>query len=295
VASFRNETVVGIIVFCSLVVLVLGLMWLEDQHFRGRGYILEANFDDVSGLNQGDPVTVAGLPIGRVHDMQLDEAGVVTSLLIESEHEIPKGSMAILKSQGVMGEKYVDVVLGEGSGNLQAGDIIPGLYQVDLNQVFTQMGSVGQNLEAVLSQARTLLDDSTEYGIRGSMTSVGAAAAQLKNLIDRNAERLDETIANLHDVSSALAGISPGDEPQELIPNLETASQDLAATAARLKKFSASLDSLLLPTMRGESTLGKLLSDEALYRDCQTLVGHLDSLVQDVRENPGRYFKVEIF
>jgi len=276
-------------------VLILGLMWLEDQHFRGRGYLLKANFDDVSGLNQGDPVTVAGLPIGQVHDLQLDEAGVVTSLLIESKHELPKGSMAILKSQGVMGEKFVDIVLGEGPGTLQAGDIIPGSYQVDLNQVFTQLGSVGQNLEAVLSQARTMLDDSTKYGIKGSVTNVGQAAAQLKDLVDRNTERLDETIANIHEASAALEGIFPGEEPRELIPNLEAASQDLAATAAQLKKFSTSLDSLFLPTLRGQSTLGKLLSDEALYRDCQTLVGHLDSLVQDVRENPGRYFKVEIF
>ena len=44
----KNETVVGIIIFISLVLLFLGLMWLQNYRIRGRGYFLVAHFEEVS-------------------------------------------------------------------------------------------------------------------------------------------------------------------------------------------------------------------------------------------------------
>ena len=291
----KNETVVGVIIFCALILLILSLMWLEDVHFGGRGMILTAVFPDVSGLNKGDPVTVAGLPVGQVAEMSLQGDQVQVTFQVDARHPLPRGSRAVIRSQGVMGERIVSIVPGAGPEMLRSGERIPGHYEQDFTQVVTQVGEFGDELRAVLAAIRGVLDDTSRGGLRQTVNSAGEASGRLRDLLSRNAGRLDETIENLHRTSSALAQLQPGDQTEQLIPNLEKASHDISEAAARMRTVSASLDSLMGPSLKGRSTLGRLLSDETLYQDIRLLVGHLDSLVVDVQENPQRYFKVEIF
>ena len=291
----KNETVVGVIIFCSLILLVGSLMWLEDINFGGQGMILRALFQDVSGLHRGDPVTVAGLPVGQVAGMSLQGDQVEVTFSVEEGHRLLKGSRAVIKSQGVMGEKIVCIIPGPGPEPLDSGERIEGLYEQDFTQVMTQAGAVGDELRAVLNAIRAALGDSSSGGLRQAIQSTGEASDQLRGLLLRNASSLDETIENLQRISSALTRLRPGEGAEELIPNLERASRDVSEAAARMRSVSASLDSLLGPSLEGRSTLGRLLSEENLYRDIRMLVGHLDSLVVDVQEHPQRYFKVEIF
>jgi phospholipid/cholesterol/gamma-HCH transport system substrate-binding protein len=291
----KNETVVGIIIFTALVLLFLGLMWLQNYRIRGRGYYLVVHFEEVSGLTRGDPVTIAGLHIGMVQDMKLEGRKVSVSLRIEGKRSLPRGSIAVIKSQGVMGERYVDIIMGNSSESLESGETIPGLYQPGFNEVSALLGDVGDDIQAILSTARSLLDDTTARELRRSVSDIHSSTEQLRELLTGNVQRLDETMTNLHAFSNTLTKISPGQSPEELIPNLEKASRDLAETARHLQSFSAALDSMIQPALRGEGNLGKLLTDEALYRDLRALVGDLDSLAQDIRENPDRYVRIEIF
>ncbi len=291
----KNEAVVGIIIFTSLIVLFLGLMWLQNYRLKGQGYSLVAHFDEVSGLNRGDPVTVAGLPIGRVQAMRLEGRKVLVRLWIEGKQTLPQGSMAIVKSQGVMGEKYVDIVMGSHPETLKPGDTIAGLYEPDFSQVASLVGNVGDDIQAILSTARSVLGDTTRVQLSQSIADIHSTAREFKKLFSQNTGRLDATISNLHAVSKTLAELSSEENPDRLIPNLEKAARDLNETAVNLRGFSLSLDSLFQPTLRGESTLGRLLSDEDFYRDLHGLITHLDSLVEDIRENPGRYMQVRIF
>jgi phospholipid/cholesterol/gamma-HCH transport system substrate-binding protein len=291
----QNETVVGIIIFCSLVILFLGLMWLQNYRLKGRGYFLNAYFEEVSGLNKGDPVTIAGLVIGRVQDMKLEGRKVSVRLWIEGKQSLPRGSVAVLKSQGVMGEKYVNIILGSSSESLEHEETIPGLYEPDFGQIASLIGGVEEDIRAILSTTRSLLDDTTKERFRESVEDLHTATAQFRTLLIENAGYLDETIVNLHTLSATLAEVSSRENPEGLIPNLESTSDDLAETARHLRGFSISLDSLFQPTLRGEGTLGKLLADEALYRDMRHLITDLDSLVQDIQRNPHRYVQVKIF
>lgn len=291
----KNETVVGVIIFCAVILLIFSMMWLEDVRIGGQSMTLVALFPDVSGLNRGDPVTVAGLPVGQVAEMSLHGDQVQVTFRIDQEGVLLQGSSAVIRSQGVMGEKIISVVPGSGPEPLRSGDRIAGRYEQDFTQVVTRAGEAGDELRSVLAAIRAVLDDSSRGGLRQAVNRTGEASEQLQGLLMRNANRLDETIMNLHRTSSALARLQPGDEAEQLIPNLEKASQDISHAAAHMRTISASLDSLLGPSLEGRSTIGRLLSDETLYDDIRRLVGHLDSLAVDVQENPQRYFKVEIF
>jgi phospholipid/cholesterol/gamma-HCH transport system substrate-binding protein len=70
--------------------------------------------------------------------------------------------------------------------------------------------------------------------------------------------------------------------------NLQQASENLRST-------TQSLDIVLNKIEKGQGTIGKLVQEEKLYNDIDSLASNLNLLVKDLRENPGKYVKVSVF
>jgi len=62
-----------------------------------------------------------------------------------------------------------------------------------------------------------------------------------------------------------------------------------------MAKAVASLNTILGRMERGEGTLGRLSTDESLYEEVEATVRTLRELLADVKANPGRYLKIEVF
>ncbi len=109
------EVTVGsfmIIGFLALVYLALNLGeigWLD----RGRTYTVNAEFDNVSGVKRGASVQVAGVIVGEVSNIMLNEDNLAElSLRIDKSLQIPTDSIVSVKSQGIIGDKYIQITLG---------------------------------------------------------------------------------------------------------------------------------------------------------------------------------------
>ena len=71
--SFR-QTAVGIFVLLGLVcVAYLTIKLGKMEVFDSKGFELVANFNSVSGLRVGADVEMAGVPVGRVASIKLDD------------------------------------------------------------------------------------------------------------------------------------------------------------------------------------------------------------------------------
>lgn len=109
------EVTVGsfmIIGFLALVYLALNLGeigWLD----RGRTYTVNAEFDNVSGVKRGASVQVAGVIVGEVSNIMLNEDNLAElSLRIDKSLQIPTDSIVSVKSHGIIGDKYIQITLG---------------------------------------------------------------------------------------------------------------------------------------------------------------------------------------
>ncbi len=124
----RNiEILVGLFVAAGLAALfVLAMKFSNLSAFNDdEGYPLVARFDNIGGLKERSPVTMAGVRIGRVEnidfDLQTFEAVVV--LNINSKYDqLPKDSSASIFTAGLLGEQYVALEAGGDMENLQAND-----------------------------------------------------------------------------------------------------------------------------------------------------------------------------
>lgn len=88
------------------------------------GYTVTAAFNDIGGLKEGSPVNMAGVRIGRVADITLDQQTyqAVATLRIDGRYKIPSDSDAQILTSGLLGEQYVGVGPGGAMENMEDGD-----------------------------------------------------------------------------------------------------------------------------------------------------------------------------
>jgi len=117
------EIWVGVfIVFGFAALLMLAMKVSSISSFTSDGgYIISAQFEDISGLKIRSPVTMAGVRIGRVSDIQFDNKTfeAVVSMEIENQYNtLPdSGTSANIYTAGLLGEKYVGLIPGSGTAD----------------------------------------------------------------------------------------------------------------------------------------------------------------------------------
>jgi len=124
-ASRTTQLIVGI--FALLGIAALGYLSLSLGRIEllpTPGYTLYANFDTIAGLKTGDMVEIAGVKVGKVQAVSLEDNRAHVSLRINQGVEIDDDAFAAVKSSGIIGDKFVSIALGPGEKTLADGDVI---------------------------------------------------------------------------------------------------------------------------------------------------------------------------
>ncbi len=120
------EALVGGFVILGIVGLIFLAYKVSSVNTVGKNgsYTVFANFKSVSGLKNGATVSLAGVKIGHVDDITLNEDyDARVALAIDSRYDkIPLDSSVSVLTQGLLGEKYLGLDLGAEDVFMEAGD-----------------------------------------------------------------------------------------------------------------------------------------------------------------------------
>jgi len=119
---FNLEVTVGLFVALGLGALAyLSIHLGQLQIGGGNTYELTAIFPTVAGLRVGASVEVAGVKIGRVQSIGLDEYSAMVTLRLEKQVAVQDDAIASIRTRGLIGEKYVKLTPGGSERLLTAG------------------------------------------------------------------------------------------------------------------------------------------------------------------------------
>ena len=91
----------------------------------GKTYVINAEFDNISGVKKGGSVQIAGVVVGQVKRTWLGEDELAhVALQIDNAVRVPVDSMASVKSQGIVGDKYIQLTLGADDQLFADGDVL---------------------------------------------------------------------------------------------------------------------------------------------------------------------------
>jgi phospholipid/cholesterol/gamma-HCH transport system substrate-binding protein len=125
--KMKKETAVGIFVIMGLLAVVYMSVKLGNvQLFSDKYYLVKANFSDISGLKANAPVQMFGVEIGFVSEIDLNqERGVAeVSMMLLKKVELTDDAIAAVKTNGLIGDKYVKIIPGGLGEPVKPGDTL---------------------------------------------------------------------------------------------------------------------------------------------------------------------------
>lgn len=124
-ASRTTKLIVGLFALAGIVALaILSLRLGKIELFNSNGYVIYANFDNISGLKAGDQVQIAGVQVGKVIALSLKDYRARVVLRLNQGVHVDTDAIASIKTSGIIGDKYVSISLGGGEHDLADGGVI---------------------------------------------------------------------------------------------------------------------------------------------------------------------------
>ena len=147
----RIEVMVG--VFLIIGFLAFGWLALRLGEVsiltQGTTYTLDAAFNNVSGLKKGAEIQISGVNVGTVRDIRLDQDNMaLVRMQLQKNVHLPLDSMASIKTQSIIGDKYIQISLGGDTTMYKEGEIVVDTEStVDIESLISKFafGQVGDS------------------------------------------------------------------------------------------------------------------------------------------------------
>jgi phospholipid/cholesterol/gamma-HCH transport system substrate-binding protein len=134
------ELTAGLFILAGIICLAyLSVKLGKMEFFGGPGYEIHASFADIGGLRTGSVVEIAGVEVGRVKRITLEDYQARVVMRLSQHIEIQEDSLAAIKTKGLIGEKYVEITPGGAEEIIQPGEsIIDTQPSVDIEELISK-------------------------------------------------------------------------------------------------------------------------------------------------------------
>ncbi|MCU0639567.1 MAG: MlaD family protein [Candidatus Krumholzibacteria bacterium] len=292
------EIRVGFTIFVAVLVFTVGLMWFEGFKVGRKTYEIQAVFPMVGGIDRGDAVDVNGVEKGEVREVALRERDAIITISLETSVVIPADSKIFLQTRGIMGERAVSILLGSSGERLAEGAVMQGIYDPGISEALAAVGAAAENLQRLVDEVERLGGILTDGDrLATIMDNLAAVSGSLREGLDENLSSISEGMNAFGNsaarVDSTLARNSA--KIDSILARLDSASGELPELLAGISEVTRSLGGIARRLETSDNTLGALVQDRELLDKLEKAITGLDELVADIKKNPGKYLKVEIF
>ncbi len=250
----RDPRPIGAIGLVLLAVLVLLAFNVQKLPFIGGGRTYHAAFAEAGGLKSGDPVRIAGVDVGKVTGVDLENAHVMVTFTVKGSTRLGSRTTAAVKLQTLLGKKFL-AVTPAGTGHLAGGQEIPlsrTTPSYDVVDAFSDLTTTTEQIDSG-QLARSLETLSTEF--KDSPADVRASLDGLSRL-SRTVSSRDDALRQLLSRARTVSGTVASRNAQ-----VASLIQDGDALLQELDQRRAAIHTLFLNTSRLAQQLSGLVQD----------------------------------
>jgi phospholipid/cholesterol/gamma-HCH transport system substrate-binding protein len=313
-----SELRVGVFVLAGLLLLVLAIFYVTGAGSLGAKYRLRTYLPEVDGLEVGAPVRLDGVEVGNVETITIAprvsgrpvdrdrSIEVVMRLTRRYQSDIRTDSSAGLVTEGLLGDRYVDIDRGFEGDALNDGSEIPGREEKAIKEVVERSADVLANLSALTEQIGAMVDDVKKgRGSLGKLLVDQAAYNRLNSVLGR----ADDLIAGIQAGQGTLGQLVTNDRLYTKVDSVTVRLDDVLAAVQQQKgslgkfvydpsvhdevrQFLANGNGMIADVRNGKGTLGKLATDDSLFVKYREIGDNLASATAKLNSNEGTVGKL---
>ena len=172
-------------------------MTLKIEKFqigKETGYLLNIYFDSAAGLSPNAQVRVAGVRVGDVEKVALENGKAKVTFRLPKHVVLYKDAKAYLKSEGFLGEKYVEITPGTpGNPKLEPNGVVEqGAPPVDVEQFLSKMSAVREDIKEVIKPLGDVLKAMDPKKVEGMVDNIDKFSGQLTGLAKDSKETIEK-------------------------------------------------------------------------------------------------------
>jgi phospholipid/cholesterol/gamma-HCH transport system substrate-binding protein len=300
--KISREIKTAVLVICSILLFIWGYSFLKGRDLFVNYKTLKVRYDNIDGLAQSAAVTLNGFIIGKVTSLKLDNktGKIIAELQINSDYPISKTSTAQLYAPSPIGGKQIAIIPDAKNPNLTVdNDYLVAASKLGITDALSQqLVPIKDKIEKLVDNANTMLtsvnevmDTQSKLNIKNSLANLNTVLSDFTNttksingLLADNKTKISNSLANVEKTSKSFATLS------------DTLSQmKINNTVKKLDKTLESVDKIMANLQSGKGTMGKMLTDEQMYKNINKTTKELELLLQDLRLYPTRYVNVSLF
>jgi phospholipid/cholesterol/gamma-HCH transport system substrate-binding protein len=295
--QMNAEAKVGLFVFIAIGCLVVMAMWLGGLRLGGEdGFEVLVSFPSAAGIDEDAYVAIAGVQVGRVKHITLVDNKARLTLVIRRGVRVGEDFTAVMKTSGLLGEKYVELVPGAPDAKaLGDGEELTrvGTY-TDIDRLIGVLEEVAVDIKGVTGALKSVLSEEGGERLGNILVNIEELTDGINKLVKTNDKKLSSVMTSMDEFFEGLSKESPSilkglrdasDSLNEIIAEnrgglkegveslkvaskkLETAMENIGETLSSIQNVAGKID-------RGEGTIGKLVNEpETADNINKTLIG----------------------
>jgi len=200
----------GAFVLLALVLLAFATQKVGDLNlFKQESHLVEAEFDDLMGLDVQSPVRMAGVKIGVVQEIFLRNNKAIVTIALNPEVRLPASTRASIIGRGLVGEKNLALTARTGDTDwLPDGAVIPSDPAGDINTFIAKATGITDDIKTLTGTLTGTLGNTQEEKNQESfqqvIANINTAAHELTMMVQENRTQISEVTASLQRILQAL-------------------------------------------------------------------------------------------
>ncbi|MCA6079959.1 MAG: MlaD family protein [Endomicrobium sp.] len=272
----NNQLKLGLFTAAGFLAIVVSIISTGSFTLK-KTYNIYVKFDSISGLTRKAKVKIAGVDIGVLRNVSLDDSKAKLKLSIRKDVVLYKNAFARMVSVGIVGTKYIEIVPGDSSfPELKEGDYI----------LSERKSSIESTLTDITDRINKALYNSEKEGnLKDIVENLADALYSLKEVLNNLAAQNNQimsSINNFNKFSIDIADISAQNK------------QDLRDAISSVKDISAKVDVLVARVYDGNGPISTLINDEQMSKNLKETVASAKETVESLNNTIRKVGRLEL-
>lgn len=265
-----------LVVMISGIIAVMSMRVSDDPNFLGRKKSAWFYMQDANGLVKNSAIKTAGIPIGTIKDIKLQEGQARVEIEMSPDVDLRVSAVIEIKSQGILGDKFI----GLNPGNLtdppleDGGRILNVTEKGSLDNLITQVGDVAGSLSATAKVLKESVEgEGTRAHILGRIVSnIERVTEDLSKITGENKEQISEIVDQVNGITKTLNEAINDESEHGFKKTWKNAM-------VRIDNSLKNIEEITDKVNKGEGTIGKLISDENTAEQVSSAIEGVNQLV----------------
>ena len=294
----KNTLQLGIFVVTGLILLIVAVYLIgQNQNMFKKTFSISANFNNVSGLMQGNNVRYSGINIGTVRNItMINDSTIQVDMNIEETmvKHIKKNAIATIGTDGLVGNMIVNIIPGGGNESIVvSGDVIQTYTKIGTEDMLNTLSTTNENAAILTAKLLKVADAmSNDKGTLGMLINDTMVASDLKQTFkqlkitsteaSKAMKELNGIISSL-DIENSVAGALLNDSIQaqkvkSILANLDNSSGEIQGVIANLNETLTNIK-------EGEGAINYLSNDADLVKNLEESIQNINEGTEKFNEN----------